>query len=295
METATNLSGHILAVANIAKNAGVKISRRDWLTTVSLKKHAEFGTSSVADADKEAERWIKEELGGTFSDTYFVGEESSGENLDPTVITTAPRAFIIDPRDGTTEDGHELPFWCVSIGVLESGVFAGGAVYAPDIRGGMLIVGERGNGVHIAENGGFLTPIEEAVHVAEGAKPMIHLGLDVLRSNKYHRFLGALQKDLKPRGISGSGALGLALVAAGRIDAIVQSPQMPWDVAAGIAMILERGLALYSYRVVNGRIKSVELSDPENFRTDVQTLGLVAGKAKFVEPLSELLVNTYEG
>ena len=136
------------------------------------------------------------------------------------------------------------------------------------------------------------------MQVPKSAKPIVHLGLDVLRLGAYHRFLGALPKELKPRGISTSGALGLALVAAGRIDAIVQSPQMPWDFAAGMAMLLEQhnGLdetvVVIPFRTESGSVK-VSLNDPENFRTDKQMMGFVAGKEKFVEPLFDLLEKNF--
>lgn len=277
---------------NTARKAGRKISARSWSTEISRKEHLTFGTGATSDTDKEAEAFIIETLRNEFPHSVCVGEESAKE-LDPETILCAPLAFFIDPRDGTTEDSHELPFWCVSIGVMERGFLTGGAVFAPEVRGGLTIVAGKGAGVYLSERNDCLLPIEKAVHVPEAANPVIHLGLDVQRLSTYHRFVPALPKELKPRGISPSGALGLALVAAGRIDAIVQSPQMPWDFAASMAMTLERGLVVRTGRIEGASVRPVALYDPENFRTDKQTLMFVAGKATFVEPLFDLLVNNY--
>lgn len=287
-------SSPVQSAAIIAECAGKMIAGRHWSTDITSKQHAEFGTASVANADSRAEEWIIQKLLQLVPGALFVGEESA-KNLEPSALLAAPRAFIIDPRDGTTEDSHELPFWSVSIGVMERGVRIGGAVFAPEMRGGLLIASEEGAGVYLAEHGSSPRPVNQAVNVAKGAKPIIHLGLDVLRSSKYLRFLGALPKDLKPRGISASGALGLALVAAGRIDAIVQSPQMPWDLAAGLPMVIERDLAVYAYRIENDIPVQVTVDDPENFRTDKQTLGVIAGKPELVEPLAELFIANFGG
>lgn len=287
----------LLATIEATQLVAGKISKRMWSTEISQREHPTFGTSSTSDTDKEAERIIIEMLLDKFPHAVCVGEESA-KQLDPKNILDAELAFWIDPRDGTTEDSHELPFWCVSVGYMEHGCLTGGAVCAPDVRGGLTIAAEDASGVHLAERGGSFCPIELAVQVPEGTKPVIHLGLDVLRQNTYYRFLGALPKELKPRGISTSGALGLALVAAGRIDAIVQSPQMPWDFAAGMAMLLEQHNGLdetivaIPFRTENGSVK-VSLNDPENFRTDKQMMGFVAGKEKFVEPLFGLLEKNF--
>ena len=286
------LSPAVWKAMNTARKAGAEISARTWSTDISRKEHRTFGTASTSDTDKEAEALIIETLRNEFPHSVCVGEESAKE-LDPKVILCAPLVFFIDPRDGTTEGSHELPFWCVSIGVMERGFLTGGAVFAPDVRGGLTIVAGKGAGVYVSERGGCLLPVEKAVHVPETASPVIHLGLDVQRLNAYHRFVPALPKELKPRGTSSSGALGLALVAAGRIDAIVQSPQMPWDFAASMAMALERGLAVRTGRIEAGSVSPVDLYDPENFRTDKQTLMFVAGTASLVEPLFDLLVKSY--
>jgi myo-inositol-1(or 4)-monophosphatase len=272
--------------------AGTAIAARTWPPDILQKEHRTFGTAATSETDKQAESLIIEMLRGEFPHSVCVGEETANR-LEPRTILSAALVFFIDPRDGTTEASHELPFWCVSIGVMEHGLLTGGAVFAPDVRAGLTVVAAKGAGVYLSERDRSLLPVEEAVNVPETASPIVHLGVDVQRLNTFHRFVATLPKELKPRGISTSGALGLALVAAGRIDAIIQSPQMPWDFAAGMAMIMERGLVARTARIERQSIRSVDLYDPENFRTDKQKLMFVAGKASIVEDLFDLLVKSY--
>jgi myo-inositol-1(or 4)-monophosphatase len=286
---------------NVACAAGQLISKRHWASDVTLEDHVnpELGTTSKSDIDAEAELWIITHLQNGFpeDEVLFVGEEGR-KNIDPAAIFKAPLAFIIDPRDGTTEDSHELYSWCVSIGVMERGRLTGGAVYAPEVRGGMLISAQRGTGVWIAEHSSLRPlPIEEAVKVAAGAKPVIVFGLDVNRSDHYQAFTAALPKNLRPRGIAASGALGLALVAAGRVDAIVQSPQLPWDWAGAMAMVQERqdDLRIYPFRIDDGKLNPLApIIEIGNFRFDKQTLGFVVGKKELADPLFQLLVDNYD-
>ena len=292
MMTATEFSLSVEMAAIVAQETGRKISQRVWSMELEEKSNQTFGTSSTSDTDKYAEANIIEKINRGFPNAICVGEESA-KSFGAEKLLQAPLVFFIDPRDGTTEDSHELSFWCVSIGIMEYGELTGGAIFAQEERGGLLIVSERNAGVHLAEHGGSLKPAEQAVNIPAGAKPLIHLGLDVQRLNTYNRFIRKLPKELKPRGISASGALGLALVAAGRIDAIAQSPQFPWDWTGAMAMAIERKLAIHSYRVRNGLIVPVAIEEAENFRTDRQTLGFVVGKPGTADPLFESLVLNY--
>ena len=135
----------VQAAVVVARRAGKLIAERRWPTDLELKESIEFGTSSVAAADKLAEAWIIKELSRFVPRSYFLGEESA-KKLELSTLLAAQHAFIIDPRDGTTEDSHELSFWCVSIGVLKCGSFIGGVVFAPEGRGGLLTASEKGVG-----------------------------------------------------------------------------------------------------------------------------------------------------
>ena len=129
----TEFSPVLLTTIAATQLVANKISERRWSTEISQKEHPTFGTSSTSDTDKEAEGLIIEMLLCKFPHAVCVGEESA-KQLDPKNILGADLAFWIDPRDGTTEDSHELPFWCVSVGFMKNGRLTGGAICAPDVR-----------------------------------------------------------------------------------------------------------------------------------------------------------------
>ena len=155
------------------------------------------------------------------------------------------------------------------------------------MRGGLTIAGERDLGVWLWEHDSEV-PVSVSIGKLD-PKPLIYFGLDVLRTETYGRFATSLPKNLKPRGIAESGALGLALVAAGRIDAIVQAPQMPWDWCGGYPMVLEAGGVFQCFHIEKGRIVLVDKPSAEDYTSERQMLGFVAGNPGIVPELFQFL------
>ena len=60
----------------------------------------------VTAADRGAERLLREELGGPFPDDAIVGEEEADQ------AGTSGRTWIIDPIDGTKAFTHGVPLYC---------------------------------------------------------------------------------------------------------------------------------------------------------------------------------------
>lgn len=284
-------SPEVQAAAEVALRAGKKLQTNTWSREATFKSHPAFGTSSVTESDKKAQELIINELYAKFPEARFVGEEKDCPETAPFELDSASLVFGIDPIDGTTEFFGERFSWCISIGVMKNGAHTGGAVLAPEIMGGLLVASEDGCGTLLWEHGDT-TP--KAVRVADSRpkKPIVWLGLDVQRSNDYNHFIASLPKELKPRGIAQSGALGLALVAAGRVDAIVQSPQMPWDWFAGYPMVQASSGKFWCYNIEYENVVPVVSPIKENYSSDRQTLGFVAGQPKIVDELVDVLLST---
>lgn len=277
-------SSEVASAAEVAVTVGQLIANGKWSNEMKTKSHPTFGTSSVTEADIGGQQLAIAALSDQFRHAKFIAEEEGNAfpgNFDNELD------FSVDIIDGTTPFRHALFMWCSAIGIGRSSNHVGGVVFAPEVRGGLTIAGERGRGVFLWEHG-----FEEPVRVSIGkrrAKPVIALGVDVLRRETYGKFVSALPKVLKPRGIAESGALGLALVAAGRLDAIVQSPQMPWDWCGGLPMVLEAGGAFQCFHIEGGRVVSVERPTAEDYNTKEQTLGFVAGEPGIVKELFAIL------
>ena len=76
----------------------------------------------VSVADVEAEKYL---LAGIPAADRVLGEETGRHPGD------SARQWIIDPLDGTVNFLHGLPFWCVSIGILEDDLLSAAVIHAP--------------------------------------------------------------------------------------------------------------------------------------------------------------------
>jgi myo-inositol-1(or 4)-monophosphatase len=266
--------------------AGQKIVAGTWPDVIIEKHHP------VSAVDIEAEAFITAGIVKKFPNALIVGEESS-HNMKISfekMVELGMTTYFVDPRDGTTEQSHQLPMWSVSIGVMKDGIHIGGAIAAPDWMGGFLMISEVGKGVFIWERGS-MTPIKIPAFTETPKKLIVGLGLDVQRHASYHEVLKALPPALKPRGLAPSGALGMAMVAAGRWDAIIQSPQYPWDWAAGYATLeAQTEIMTYLYMVQDGKIISINFEPIGGcYNVHDQSLGFIAGRREVVEQLIPIL------
>jgi myo-inositol-1(or 4)-monophosphatase len=141
---------------------------------------------------------------------------------------------VVDPIDGTANFARGLPHYCVSIALVADGLIEAGVIYDPALDD--LFAARRGAGATL--NGARLT----AADTTNLAAASIEVGWN-MRSG-VERFV-ALAGRVAATGAgvrrSGSGALGLAYVAAGRTDGYVEHHINSWDCLAGILLITEAG------------------------------------------------------
>jgi myo-inositol-1(or 4)-monophosphatase len=214
-----------LAACAIAREAG-DIARRMFETrdtgTYQLKGHQDV----LTEADGAVERLITGRIAEAFPDDTCVGEEGGGAYTS--------QVWVIDPIDGTANFARGVAHFCVSIAFVRDGQPVIGAIYAP--MSGELFAARRGAGATV--NG-------RALHVSRTTdirEAMVEVGWSPRRPMPDH--LALLQRVTATgagfrRG--GSGALGLAYVAAGRSDGYCELHMHPWDVLAGLIMVEEAG------------------------------------------------------
>ena len=187
-------------------------------------------TDPVSDADREAERTIRELLTAERPDDGLIGEEGSRVEAAP-----SGRHWIVDPLDGTVNFLYGLRTWAVSIALEDEEGLAVGVVFDPvdaecfsAVRGS----GARLNGDAIKVNG--CTALDRAMvatgfsYVAEERAKQAQLLLELLPRIR----------DLRR---AGAAALDLAYVAAGRVDAYYERGLKRWDEAAGLLLVEEAG------------------------------------------------------
>lgn len=138
--------------------------------------------------------------------------------------------WVVDPLDGTREFVDGLPEWCISIGLVESGVAVAGGTSNPAT--GETFLGALDCGV---TRNGSAVRTTECDHL-RGARVLA--SRSEYKRGEWQRFDGC-GFTVQP---TGSVAYKLSLVAAGLADATwTLSPKHEWDVAAGVALVTAAG------------------------------------------------------
>lgn len=212
------------ALVAVAREAGEAAKRLfSSPPSVKLKGKQDFITA----ADGEVERLIIGRLKARFPRDAFLGEEGGAEG-------TGDAVWVIDPIDGTANFAHRIPHFCVSIAFLSAGELLLGAIAAPMYD--ELYRARLGRGA-------FLN--DRAMRVAETAdlrRAIVELGWSARRTVR--AYTGLLERVLDAGAIfmrAGSGALGLAYVAAGRTHGYCELHINSWDTLAGLLMVREAG------------------------------------------------------
>lgn len=198
---------------------------------------------------------------------------------------------IIDPVDSTLHYGEDTGGWAVTAGLMHNSTLVGSAVYAPGINDGFMLVSEAGMGVSILEWGGKVTH-NVSDENREPKKSVVRLGVDALLYPNLVAVVPTIATNVKGVLTTGSGVLGLALLACGRVQAVIQTPQKAWDWATIFNAVIQGGSQFYFFRIIeNGNLEEVGHYDYASFcfTPKQNRLGFVAGKPNFAEKLLALI------
>jgi myo-inositol-1(or 4)-monophosphatase len=185
----------------------------------------------VTDADHAAEQCVIDHIRGHFP-THRTLAEERGVGKE----ALSRYRWIIDPLDGTTNFAHGFPVYAVSIGVECDGELLVGVVYDPTRD--ELFTAEAGRGALL---NGRPIGVSHIAHL-EGALTVTGFAYDI-RDTSNNNLDHFARFALKAQGVrrTGSAALDLCYVAAGRFDAFWELKLSPWDMAAGAVIVREAG------------------------------------------------------
>lgn len=186
-------------------------------------------TDPVSEADRQAERTIRDLLAAERPDDGILGEEGTQEP------TANGRTWIVDPLDGTVNFLYGMRTWAVSVALEDSDGVAVGVVYNP--VDDECFSARRGEGA--ALNGEPLrvtgcTSLERAM-VGTG------FSYEAPRRETQAELLVNVLPRVRDVRRAGAAALDLAYVAAGRYDAFYEHGLKRWDEAAGVLLVKEAG------------------------------------------------------
>lgn len=219
---------HVTIAARAARSAGNVIlrymNRIDGLNVVE-KQQWDF----VSEVDKLAEAEIIKELRRAYPDHAILAEESGQTGK-------GPLTWVIDPLDGTHNYLRGIPHFCVSIALLDKGVPIHAVVFDP-LRD-ELYTASKGDGAYLNDRRMRVGKRENlsGAMIATGfpfrQREHLTAQLDMTRA------MLSQAEDIRR---SGSAALDLAYVAAGRYDGYFEIGLKPWDMGAGVLLVHEAG------------------------------------------------------
>jgi len=188
--------------------------------------HANFVTTY----DKKIQQELQKRLLGILPEAVFVGEE---EDIHASIAKGY--AFIVDPIDGTTNFIKDYHMSAISVGLARDGERYMGVVYNPYLN--EMFTAVKGQGaylnsepIHVS-----LEPLRNGV-VLFGTAPYY----EELNRRSFEMAYDYFKKSLDVRR-SGSAALDLCSVAAGRAEVFFELRLCPWDFAAGALIVEEAG------------------------------------------------------
>jgi myo-inositol-1(or 4)-monophosphatase len=214
-----------------ARRAASEINRASFdldRITISEKNHNDF----VTNIDQLAEQVIVEALLKAYPDHAILAEESgASKNLND----ESENVWIIDPIDGTTNFLHGYPNFCISIALQQRGVITNALVYDP-VRND-LFTATKGAGAYLNEK---RIRVRNPDRINKALIGSGH-GADPRALAEYLRMYEVVASRCHGVRSSGSAALELANLAAGRTDGFFEKGLKVWDIAAGSLLVTEAG------------------------------------------------------
>jgi histidinol phosphatase-like enzyme (inositol monophosphatase family) len=189
-------------------------------------------TSPVTEADRGAERLIRERLKVSFPDDAVLGEEY-GETPG-----TSGFRWILDPVDGTKSFVHGVPLFGTLIGVEYEKTCVVGVCRFPALN--EVVYAARGQGAWWQI--GNAEPRAARVSTISAVEESTFCTTNMARWEKIGR-RAAFDKLLRTVGLArGWGdCFGHILVATGRAEIMVDPALNPWDAAALLPILEEAG------------------------------------------------------
>ena len=214
-----------LEAALEAAQRAADIARSLYQRNIEVRIKAD--KSPVTEADVRCEMAIRDVLETRFPGYGFYGEEADPRN------TGAESLWLVDPIDGTKAFVREYPFFSTQIALMRAGEIVLGVSSAPMY--GDLAHAERGRGAYLNGKPIRVSTISQLSAAALSSGNLKSLAAGALWPS-YGRVVAAVDR------IRGYGDfLHYHLLAAGKIDAVVETDVNILDIAACAAIVTEAG------------------------------------------------------
>jgi myo-inositol-1(or 4)-monophosphatase len=206
---------------------------RSRLPAHTFKGHQDY----LTETDAEIERLVCDSVAAAFPADSFFGEEAGG--------SFGGDVWVVDPIDGTANFARGNPHFCISIAFVHDGRTELGVIYQPVTD--ELYVARRGGGAvcngRTIRVSGMPTMTQAVVEAGWSTRRPLEAYITLVE----RLFTTGAQVQR-----AGSGALGLAYVADGRIDAYCELHINAWDALAGLLLVEEAGGSINDFLADDG-------------------------------------------
>jgi len=256
---------------NIAIRAARKAGNvviKSYENPASIKVDAKGENDFITNADKAAESLIIETIKKVYPDHTIIAKESGitkGSDNDV--------QWVIDPIDGTTNFIKGIPHCSISIAVRLKGKTEAAVVYNP--MANELFTASRGQG---AQLNGYRIRVNNAKDLENTILAIAFPHKQKQYSDSYFNVLQKLFTKCADFRRTGSAALDLSYIAAGRIDGFFEIGLKPWNIAAGELILREAGGIITDFAGGNNYMASGNV---------------VSGSPKVVKDLITLALNEW--
>jgi myo-inositol-1(or 4)-monophosphatase len=188
--------------------------------------------------DRKIETFFRRRLHERFPEHAFLGEEGGGS------WPVNHAVWIVDPIDGSLNFVHGYPQYSISLALVIDGKPVAACVADPCRD--EIFSAAKGHG---AQLNGQLIKVSETTALIEALAATVFPKPTATFMADYLDQLGLVMRQVGGVRRSGSMALEMAYLAAGRCDVFWERAMGPWDAAAGLLLIEEAGGMVFSLDV----------------------------------------------
>ncbi|MDH5602199.1 MAG: inositol monophosphatase [Gammaproteobacteria bacterium] len=210
-----------------------RVAKDELLPRFTKVKHSKkLDGSILTEADLAVQTAIEKKLKQLDASILFLSEEMTLEEQENILQQPDKAAWILDPLDGTTNFAAGIPYYAVSLALIEQGQPALGIVYDPERD--ECFVAEKDKGATL--NGNPVMKSDETVLLKNAVACV-----DLKRLPEELAIKIVTQHPFRSQRSYGGVALDWCWMAMGRFDVYLHGKQNIWDYAAGQLIYSESG------------------------------------------------------
>ena len=196
-----------------------------------VQRSIKLDGSFLTEADMVTQVRISRSLKQQYPETAFLGEEMTAEE-QAELLNNSDSLWCLDPLDGTSNFAAGVPYYAISLALIERGVATLGIVYDPNRD--ECFVGIRGQGAFLNDEPLTVKPVDlplqQCTALIDFKRLSPRLAMDLVSKRPY-----ASQRSY------GSVALDWCWMAASRFHVYLHGASNVWDYAAGLLVFKEAG------------------------------------------------------